>query len=142
MYVMGMEKNVFRIIPLTIIPLTSPRPFPSAIRHLRLGCGSAALGSSVVKLVVFLPSAFSLQPSSFRWLQVADAGHCQQRKDVRHVVFAHDDDGGFAQRNPVAVGNFMFFTVGHSNQEGDAFVNRRLNFTSRHGPSILFGKLF
>jgi hypothetical protein len=30
-FVKGMEKGVFRIIPLTIIPLTSLRPFPSSI---------------------------------------------------------------------------------------------------------------
>jgi hypothetical protein len=34
-----MGKSVFRIIPLTIIPLTFFRPFPSVIRRLRLGCG-------------------------------------------------------------------------------------------------------
>jgi hypothetical protein len=31
MSVKGMGKSVFRIIPLTIIPLTSLRPFPSSI---------------------------------------------------------------------------------------------------------------
>jgi hypothetical protein len=26
---------------------------------------------------------------------------------MRHVIFAHDDDRGFAERNPVAAGNFI-----------------------------------
>ena len=40
--------------------------------------------------------------SVFRQLQIADAGHGQERKDVGHIVFAYDDDGCFAKGNPVA----------------------------------------
>ena len=39
MIVKGMGKSVFRFIPLTIIPLTSLRHFPSAIFHPPFGCG-------------------------------------------------------------------------------------------------------
>jgi hypothetical protein len=43
MIVKGMGKSVFSFIPLTTIPLTSLRPFPSSILHPRFGCGFAAL---------------------------------------------------------------------------------------------------
>jgi hypothetical protein len=39
MFVKGMERSVLRIIPLTIIPLTFLRAFPSAILPLLFGCG-------------------------------------------------------------------------------------------------------
>jgi hypothetical protein len=39
MFVKGMGKSGFGIIPLTVIPLPSLRPFPSAIRHPRFVCG-------------------------------------------------------------------------------------------------------
>jgi hypothetical protein len=58
---------------------------------------------------------------------------------VGHVVLAHDDDGGIAKRDPVAVGNFILFPVRHSDQKGDAFVYGRLNFISRHTGSNLCG---
>ena len=43
MFVKGMEKSVFRFIPLTIIPLTLLRLSASAILLLRFRCGLAAL---------------------------------------------------------------------------------------------------
>jgi hypothetical protein len=39
MFVKGMGKSVFRFIPLTTIPLTALRPFPSSILHPRFSCG-------------------------------------------------------------------------------------------------------
>jgi hypothetical protein len=56
MVVKGMGKSVFRIIPLTIIPLTFLRRFPTAISPSSLWLRRAALG--LLRLI----SGYSLQP--------------------------------------------------------------------------------
>jgi hypothetical protein len=49
-----------------------------------------------------------------------------------HVVFAHNNDSGFAKRDPVTVSHLKLFPVRHSDQKGNAFINGRLNLISRH----------
>jgi hypothetical protein len=75
----------------------------------------------------------------FRRLQIADAGHCQQRQDVRHVMLAQHGDMGFAQGNLETVIHLIFFAVSHFDQKGNALVNRYLHSVSCHNGSNLMG---
>jgi hypothetical protein len=49
-----------------------------------------------------------------RGFQIADAGHREQRQDVRQVALIYDHDMSSSQGDVQTVGHFIFFTIGHS----------------------------
>jgi hypothetical protein len=44
-----------------------------------------------------------------------------------HVVFSHEDDAGSAEGNPVEVGQFVFFPVGHFDEKWHPLFDGCLN---------------
>jgi hypothetical protein len=51
---------------------------------------------------------------------------------VRQVTLVHHDDMSLAKRNLVTVGNFVFFTVRHFDEEGDSFLNGGFYMVASH----------
>lgn len=46
---------------------------------------------------------------------------------MRHFIIANDNDCGLAQRNAIAISDFIFFAICHFDQKRNALINRCLN---------------
>jgi hypothetical protein len=51
------------------------------------------------------------------------------------LIIGHND-GRFANRNPIAIGNRIFAPIRHSDYERDSFLNRLNNVIACHGTII------